>query len=876
MERLRTESSNVRLPCDVVAQLCAHDGVVSAATEARLAGACTHYTLGGAPFRMGVTDLIVVREVLAQAYQHDDVSFWESGCRLPLIRPCLVASIKNCFVADALFRARLVFDLDCRDTTEIGTFPGFDGVRRVLVDWLAVVAPNEHGDWDDERVVMFVGSFDDKNVSVHMYFVDVCWEPIEQSRFRHNLQSLALLNAELRSYNLQADPSISSSGLKLPFCDKFLRNGVWRGAVMTVGGQQGLTLPLQWSQLAQLCDPLAQATDIAFARTVSFTPAAPSVRRQQPHAALVRIVHAAGDTVAQRLIAVFAPWRDVQFKRITQTHGKYLLVPQSNKCPLKTDATDVPALEHGGVGKCYIAVDAVGRCVIHCHICVGRTLAVEGAPIESGLVHEIVARFNAEWALMPGELVMRLPVELTDGTQMPYAVLKQRSFISQVQRLGESIKLHGKNLKYGDIWLQHPGANRFDLGLVCDPTGILADYRQYNTWSNFNPRTLRTSETMSTLSIDELCAYFPNWLSMLYTNICANDDNLYGYALAWMAHMVQQPGFKPGVALVFHGSPGCGKGLTVQMLLKMLGKPYAVQVGSGDLTGNFNNYLAERVLVFADEAVSAREKDAQSKLKQLVTESELVVREKYLVDRTARTFQRFIFASNNPDAVYYQAGERRFAVFAARFRLHERNSPDEIAFRTAVAAETENVLAHGALYQYLLRFDISQWQPSLIPESRGMWELQYESLSSYEKFIYRVLQSGHLTMRDYVLDGTGFSNVSKLIEANHMRGIAACDPLALGYNVFDARRIAQVLPADLMTAAFAQQFPRQKDGYEGALWRQLYELVDAGTWKRTRARFEGGLRLQVFTMPDRDVLQRAFLLRRGNVDMRIFGEWGIQ
>ena len=115
------------------------------------------------------------------------------------------------------------------------------------------------------------------------------------------------------------------------------------------------------------------------------------------------------------------------------------------------------------------------------------------------------------------------------------------------------------------------------------------------------------------------------YLEHIQNNICKGDEDLYEYVINWMADAIQNPGRRPGVALVIRGKQGVGKGVFVNEFAQLFG-PHSIQVAqSSQLVGNFNAHLRDKLLVFADEAFWAGDKRAEGALKALVTEDTMPI-----------------------------------------------------------------------------------------------------------------------------------------------------------------------------------------------------------------------------------------------------------
>lgn len=114
-----------------------------------------------------------------------------------------------------------------------------------------------------------------------------------------------------------------------------------------------------------------------------------------------------------------------------------------------------------------------------------------------------------------------------------------------------------------------------------------------------------------------------------------------------MADAIQNPGRRPGVALVIRGKQGVGKGIFVNEFKRLFG-PHGIQVTQAShLVGNFNAHLRDKLLVFADEAFWAGDKRSEGRLKALVTEETNPIEMKGVDTYDAANFVRLIMASNN-------------------------------------------------------------------------------------------------------------------------------------------------------------------------------------------------------------------------------------
>jgi hypothetical protein len=88
-----------------------------------------------------------------------------------------------------------------------------------------------------------------------------------------------------------------------------------------------------------------------------------------------------------------------------------------------------------------------------------------------------------------------------------------------------------------------------------------------------------------------------------------------------MAHLVQKPWIKMKSSLVLQGLEGCGKGMIIQLLGKILGHKYFYQpTDISEILGTFNYMLDNKLLVYANEMLWGGDKKQAGILKKLLTE----------------------------------------------------------------------------------------------------------------------------------------------------------------------------------------------------------------------------------------------------------------
>lgn len=837
----------------------------------------TCYTLGPSPMRYSYDPLELVRLFATCSAQ---VSDSYQAATVPCFRPCIVASVKHLMDPDCAHRFRLTFDFDPvggsapADVARLDARELLTAVRTWALEWLQFDVAQSHG-------CLSYGEFADKPRSAHLVISDVHLEPKDTNHYKNNPEALAALNAALIPFGLSMDPSITTSGIKYPFCDKYVKDH-WRGAVMRplyVFAPDLREIVFEsWTQLFGLTNPIAVKGTRAFQTGVSFVPRprvnriadAEAARFQLPAPAVAGNV-----SVEERLFAGVPAWRGVACRRVQGHAGSVVLVFDSKHCPLKTEPSDdAPAYEHAGRGKCYVLVDAMENATLRCQICNREMRFAAHVP---ALAEDALTYFNQRYAKVLNGRVLVLPIALDDGSYTMHREMSKAEFMDSCTRSDQIVRVGKKDVSWCSFWYTHELARTYPCGVACDPLGRL-DRRIYNSWMGFPAPLIAASTALEQFSDDqliELCAVF---LRHIEVNLTAGDADLRDYVLNWIAFMFQHPGLKPMTALVLIGDPGCGKGIFARMLMHMVGPIYSAEVATQDITNNWTAAIMDKVFLFVDEAhPGSRDVTGLAQIKSLITESMMMRRQRYHDEILVHTFQHLVIASNDSNAVHVQNGERRFVALPCRYGIGPRNSVAELAFRAELIEQVEHDMqARAAFYLLCMRRDLRNWQSSVAPSTYTLWKLQYESMPPTQRFIYGVLCSGDLLLRasmDFV----------ELFEGLQL-------PDNVGFQVFSADHW---MPRSVMFEAFTQRYPHARV-QEAQVWQAWYALLphDSPHWAKhvpnvkRRAIDHGNAiaaavaparaRVKLFKFPPQELLREAFINQAGNVDQRIWNEWAME
>lgn len=218
--------------------------------------------------------------------------------------------------------------------------------------------------------------------------------------------------------------------------------------------------------------------------------------------------------------------------------------------------------------------------------------------------------------------------------------------------------------------------------------------------------------------------------------LCSANADSFDYLLAWSARAVQRPSQQGEVAVALRGKKGTGKSFYARHLGELFGDHYVTMADSQHLVGNFNAHLETAVVVFADEAFWAGDKQGEGVLKTLITEPYIRVERKGIDSKAAPNYTHLIMASNSDWVVPASHDERRYFVLDAS-EVH-REDHDYFA---AIEKEWQTG-GREAFLHHLLTFDLSRVDVRRVPQTQALLYQKLLSLPTVDRWFYGMLQAG--------------------------------------------------------------------------------------------------------------------------------------
>ena len=289
-----------------------------------------------------------------------------------------------------------------------------------------------------------------------------------------------------------------------------------------------------------------------------------------------------------------------------------------------------------------------------------------------------------------------------------------------------------KTMPVTRLWLNSKECRRYD-GLVFDPSRKHSS-RFYNTWRGFKYEPMRASEAVPKLWQDSLDKFLEHAL----LNVCEGDQELFKWLMGWFAQMVQYPEVKPLTALVMRGGKGVGKNALVERVGALFGAHSMVLDDNRYLTGNFNSHLESNMFAIFDEAFWSGDKNAEGKLKGLITGKQHIIERKGKEPYTVANLTRVAILGNEEWLVPASEDERRFAVFnVGDGRKQDRNF--FIKMREGMEAG-----GYRLLLSYLLNYDLSKVDVNKAPITDALTEQKHATLEPFAQWWLECVETGYL------------------------------------------------------------------------------------------------------------------------------------
>lgn len=242
-------------------------------------------------------------------------------------------------------------------------------------------------------------------------------------------------------------------------------------------------------------------------------------------------------------------------------------------------------------------------------------------------------------------------------------------------------------------------------------------------------------------------------LHHLHEVVADGHDEYYWWLLRWMAHLVQHPEEKPGVALVLKGEKGTGKSVVADMLGRFCPSNYVKDANSDRILGKFNGIFQTALVYSFEEAFWSGDKKAEEHIKHIISDEKMTYERKGMDAIKGRNFTRFVICSNRDWVVPATPDDRRWFVL----QVSRKYQQDAAYFSKLWAALDGDEIA--AFMDHLLKVDLSGFNVHKPPRTPWLMEQAIQSLDPYDGWLLDLLQTGEINRKV-----AGFPSPIRLLE----------------------------------------------------------------------------------------------------------------
>jgi hypothetical protein len=247
----------------------------------------------------------------------------------------------------------------------------------------------------------------------------------------------------------------------------------------------------------------------------------------------------------------------------------------------------------------------------------------------------------------------------------------------------------------------------------------------------------------------------PIILDHIRTVLAAGDEESYQYILGWLADLIQSPRDKKSIALIFRSEPGAGKTMFFSLFSQhCMRREYSKTIDTmAALTSQFNDYLANNLLIIADELASAGSGSYHAEndqLKSMISRDVMLKNSKGIKAVEVADYNRYVFLTNNKhSAVRIDSADRRYAVFECSNKYAPAAS---LMSKQEIIGYFERLrqafITSGPAFAQYLDNRTEKWQYMAIPATNIRKTLQSATIPAEMRFFHECFIEGRDEFND--------------------------------------------------------------------------------------------------------------------------------
>lgn len=214
--------------------------------------------------------------------------------------------------------------------------------------------------------------------------------------------------------------------------------------------------------------------------------------------------------------------------------------------------------------------------------------------------------------------------------------------------------------------------------------------------------------------------------------LSAGNEAFFNYYLRYLAHAVQYPDEKPGVAIIFITPQGLGKDMIhYDFLKRVFGHKLLHRVNDlSAITRKFNKKLEGKLITVIGEIRSYNNELDSEALKGVITDHTLNIEPKGKDPYEIKDFQRFIAHTNNSIPVGIRPDDRRFVIHkVSKEHIQSRDYYNKLS----KTIKNPEVASH--FFKFLAQLDLSDFDIRERPNTIAKQELQILTAPNVYRFM---------------------------------------------------------------------------------------------------------------------------------------------
>jgi hypothetical protein len=230
------------------------------------------------------------------------------------------------------------------------------------------------------------------------------------------------------------------------------------------------------------------------------------------------------------------------------------------------------------------------------------------------------------------------------------------------------------------------------------------DKEIYNLFTGYNPK-IKSSYIKE--NSNKILKYFHE----LGTALCGDNDTHYNFLIKYLAHMIQKPSEKIGLAFIIKGKQGTGKNVFLNAIGNIIGREhYITSSNPKDFFGDYAEGFYHKLLVNMNECEGKDTFDFEGRMKSFITEETITINPKKVRPIEIQNVARLMIFTNKPNPIKIDVNskDRRYCVFETSDKFLDKKYGTK--FWSGIIEHFNKPEFMACLYDYLSNTDIKNWK----------------------------------------------------------------------------------------------------------------------------------------------------------------------